>query len=336
MKPSVFKEFTKIAIKHRHSFLVKSAPGVGKTDIITQACNETETRVVVTHPVVSDPTDYKGLPFMIEEKGVKKAEFLPFGDLLELIKATKNTVFFMDDLGQAPPSVQAAVMQLILGRKINSHQVADCVSFLGATNRKEDKAAVTGILEPVKSRFRTIIELEANVEDWIVWAAKNDIPPEMIGFIRWRPELLHNFTPTQDMTNSPCPRTIENVAHWVKAKLPKEMEMEVYEGAAGEGLAAELVGFLKMYRELPDLDEIIKNPEKAKVPTEPNIVYAICAGIARKATSENMENIVKYAGRIPPEFSVLLVRDSVNFNEEVVETEAFINWASDNEDVLVA
>ena len=335
MKPSVFKEFTKIAIAHKHSFLVKSAPGVGKTEIISQACEETQTHVIVTHPVVSDPTDYKGLPFMVEEQGRKKARFLPFGDLEDLIMATENTAFFMDDLGQAPPSVQAAVMQLILGRKINGHEVSDTVSFIGATNRKSDKAAVTGILEPVKSRFRTIIELQADVDDWVAWAARNDIPPEMIGFIRWRPELLHNFTPTQDMTNSPCPRTIENVAHWVKVGLPKEMELEVYSGAAGEGLAGELVGYLRMYRDLPDLDNIIKYPNKAKIDGEPNIMYAICAGVARKATIKNMENIVKYAGRISAEFSVLLIRDAVNFNEEVVETDAFIKWASDHEDVLV-
>ena len=66
---------------------------------------------------------------------------------------------FLDDLGQAPMSVQAAAMQLILARRINGFKISDKVIFMAATNRREDKAGVTGILEPVKSRFAWIVEL---------------------------------------------------------------------------------------------------------------------------------------------------------------------------------
>ena len=91
------------------------------------------------------------MPFVTDGQ----AEFLPFGDLRALIQADKDTVFFLDDLGQAPPTVQAAAMQLILARRINGHHVSDSVTFIAATNRKQDKAGVSGILEPVKSRFAT-------------------------------------------------------------------------------------------------------------------------------------------------------------------------------------
>ena len=83
----------------------------------------------------------------------------------------------MDDLGQAPPAVQAAAMQLILARRINGSLVSDEVCFVAATNRKNDKAGVARILEPVKSRFAAIVELTPCVEEWATWAADREPAP---------------------------------------------------------------------------------------------------------------------------------------------------------------
>ncbi len=208
MKPSDLSNLLSQAIPARMPVLIKGAPGVGKTDIVTQACQATGTELVVSHPVVDEPVDYKGMPAIKDDH----AEFLPFGSLRRLIEAQHPTVYFMDDLGQAPPTVQAAAMQLILARRINGYQVSGQVTFIAATNRKKDKAGVSGILEPVKSRFVTIVELEPDLDDWIRWAALNSVPAELIAFIRFRPQLLFEFAPSVDMTNSPCPRTVHNVA----------------------------------------------------------------------------------------------------------------------------
>jgi MoxR-like ATPase len=171
MKPSELSALLQKTIHARLPILIKGAPGIGKTDIVKQACTRTDTRLIVSHPVVSDPVDYKGFPFVIDNE----AHFLPFGDLNQLITAKHPTVYFMDDLGQAPATVQAAAMQLILERRINGHRVSDLVTFLAATNRKTDRAGVTGILEPVKSRFAAIIELEPDMDDWVWWVIQSKV-----------------------------------------------------------------------------------------------------------------------------------------------------------------
>ena len=98
--------------------------------------------LIITHPVVEDPTDYKGMPAVVQGDGGPTASFLPFGELNRMLSATVPTVVMMDDLGQAPPAVQAAVMQLILARQINGRRISDHVSFIAATNRREDRAEV--------------------------------------------------------------------------------------------------------------------------------------------------------------------------------------------------
>jgi len=335
MKPSEIAPLLDVAIREKLNVLIKGKPGIGKTDLVNQATNKANADLIVSHPVVSDPVDYKGMPCITEVNGEKRAVFLPFGDLEALVKAEKPTVFFMDDLGQAPPAVQAAAMQLLLARRINEHKVSDHVCFLAATNNKEDKAGVAGILEPVKSRFAAIIKLEVDLEDWVGWALVNKLPTELIAFIRFRPGLLDDFKPTHDLTNSSCPRTVENISKWMHAKIPKHQEFEVFSGAAGEGFAAELISFLDIFRSLPNPDTVLMSPDTAEVPTDPAPLYAICGAISARASEQNMERVVRYANRMPDEFSVLMIRDSVKNDAKVADTRHFIEWASAHKDVLI-
>ena len=331
MKPSDLYEFLKTQIPAGNTIMIKGKPGVGKSDIIAQICNELGVDMIIEHPSVADPTDYKGLPFASDGK----AEFLPFGSLRKIIEATEPTVYFLDDLGQASPAVQKATMQLLLARRVNGHKVSDSVVFITATNGHMDRAGVTGILEPVKSRHTTIIELEPDMEDWVKWALKNNVPTELIAFIRFRPNLLMDFQPTNEIKNSPCPRTVANVGRLLNSKIPKHIEFEVYSGAAGEGFAAELMGFLQIYRNLPNPDVVLMKPDKADVPDDPATLYAICGALANRASEANMERLVVYANRLPSEFSVLLIRDSHEINPKIAETRSFIDWVSEHNDVLI-
>lgn len=286
--------------------------------------------MILSHPVVSDPTDYKGLPFA--SKDGETANFLPFGELNRLINAKKPTVFFLDDLGQAPVSVQAAVMQLILARRINGHKVSDQVTFFAATNRKSDMAGVAGLLEPVKSRFASIIELEIDVDNWVQWGIqKGNMPTELMAFARFKPELLEKgFVPSKEIKNSPCPRTFASVGRLQVAGLPADMEYEAFMGAAGEGFATEYCAFLKMYRNLPDLNEIVKNPKGIAIPTAPDVKYAMGSALAAKMDDKNIAAIMVYLERMPGEVQVTCMKEMKLRSPQLMQTKTFIEWATKN------
>ena len=322
------KSTMKVAVKAGLPVLIKGAPGIGKSDIITQVAKELKYDLSISHPVVSDPTDFKGLPGIVNGK----AEFLPFGDLRILINAKKPIIAFLDDLGQAPAVVQAAAMQLILARRVNSHQISDKVIFVAATNRRQDRAGVTGILEPVKSRFATIIQLDVDPDAWIEWAFDNDMPAELIGFINFRPSLLHVEEATSDIVNHPCPRTTAYCGKLINAGID---DVETLSGAVGEACAIELVGFMEIYNSLPNINAILLDPGNAIVPKEPAALYAIVSALADKVTKDNANRILKYGNRLPADFSVLLVRDSIRKEPKIQNTKGFIKWAMLHKDVLL-
>lgn len=312
--------------------LITGKPGIGKSDIVDQAADLIGADLIISHPVVSDPTDYKGLPFLGKDGF---AHFTPFGELQRLIEAKKKTIFFLDDLGQAPIAVQAAAMQLLLARQINGHKISDNVVFVAASNRREDMAGVLGILEPVKSRFFSIIELLPNAEDWRLWAMRHDMPESLISFIRFRPDLIDDFKPTRDLINSPSPRTVAAVGKMQNAGLPKSLEFQLIGGAAGEAFAVEYTAFLKIRRELPDIKTIIKAPTTASVPNAASVQYALSGALGHVVEPKNIENVLTYLDRMPPEISVATMKDAIRRDERLVTCRPVIQWSADKAGLIL-
>lgn len=330
MKPSQLFRLLSNAFKNRLKILIKGAPGIGKTEIVLQAAQTAGAEVVIMHPAVSDPVDFKGLPAIVG----KCAEFLPYGQLRKLIEATATTVCFIDDIGQAPHAVQAALMQLIQQREIDGHRISDHVIFCGATNDNSHMAGVSSILEPVKSRWDTIVELIPDQTEWVRWAAAARLPEQVIAFVMFRgPEAVFAFKPTRDLTNSPTPRTITSAARLFAAGIRNH---HIIAGAAGEGWAAEFLAFVKVYQSIPDPEECLRNPDTAKVPatTDASTLYAIAVAISLRATRDNFDKATRYLKRLPKEHEVFAVMDAINRDGSLNDTNAFISWAEANTTVL--
>jgi hypothetical protein len=325
VNPSQLLELLVAYIQARLPVLVTGAPGIGKSDIIDQAARATGHDLLISHPVVEDPTDSKGLPFPSPDGSV--ARFLPFGDLERALRATTPLLWFLDDLGQASPAVQAAKMQLLLARRIGDHVLPDCVTFVAATNRRNDNAGVSGILDPVISRFATVVELEPSIDDWTAWAVRNGVAAELIAFLRFRPDLLSVKKTSRDIENAPSPRTWGFVAKTM-AVVPKSLELISYAGSVGEGAASELMSFLAIYRELPSPDAILLSPDTAPIPETPAALYAVSSALAAHSTEGNFERVLTYNERLIDEghreFGALLARDAVRRKPELASTHAFI------------
>ena len=323
MNPIKLIEILTDAFSNKEQILVKGEPGIGKTDIIKQACKKIGANLIISHPAVSDPTDYKGLP--VKAADGRHADFLPFGETWEAINAKSLTIWFVDDLGQANETVQKALMQLLLGRRLNGQKLSEEVIFCGATNDVNQRSGVSGLIEPVKSRWDSIVSLEVNADDWSQWAVNNNMPIELIAFLRARPELLLKFEPTKELTNSPCPRTWASVGRRLARGVN---DFELFKGAVGQGAAHEFLAFLKLAKEAPSIDAILADPEGAAIPEEPSLKYLVASALAHKMTKQNITRAFKYLERMPAPFRVMSIRHAMTKNAEICNTKDFILWAS--------
>ena len=166
------------------------------------------------------------------------------------------------------------------------------------------------------------------------WASGNDIATEVLSFIMFRPDLLHQFDPQSKELAFPCPRTWEFVSDIVKTNHPNPKEARtMFRGTVGEGAAVEFSAFLDVFKDLPSPYEVLSNPTQA--PTlegNPSALIALCGSLHRLATKDNMEIITTYAERLQEEVGEFLVTSCVGFQPEVKETRAFVNWAIHHQD----
>lgn len=343
MKPEGIKRVLLKHIAARKPILLTGAPGVGKTDLTKEAAADADNDLIITHPVVEDPTDSKGLPWVSEDK--KSAIFLPFGQLSKLLNATRPTTWLIDDVGQAGPATQAANMQWLLAREVNGHRLPDCVSIIAATNRKQDRAGVQGLLEPVKSRFCTIINVEPDLDQWCHWALKSGIVPAMIvAFLRFKESknesrlLVH--APTTEMTNSPSPRTWTNLAHEYNMGHHPEDVLEVYQGSVGATYGTEFHGFCRFFKEIPCPDALLLKPETAKIPKQPDVLWALVSALVSRVNAANFGRFCVYAERLlksgKGEFAALMFHGSVGACPEVQKSPEFTRIATEHKGLLFA
>ena len=106
-------------------------------------------------------------------------------------------------------------------------------------------------------------------------------------------------------------------------------------GAVGEGAGVEFMAFLKIARELPSPDYVIMHPDEADVPKSPSTLYALCGALSARAGDNTFGNIVRFANRLPAEFSVMMIVDSTTKNRNLVKTKAYIDWSLKHTDVLI-
>ena len=321
-------------LKAREPILLVGPPGVGKTDGMLQAAASLGYDVQVSHPVVEDPTYAAGYPFPAPDH--ESARFLPFGHLARACKATKPLLWFLDDLGQASRATQASYMQLLLGRAVGEHKLPDCVVFAAATNRRTDASGVEGILAAVLSRFATVLQVETHLDDWCAWACTQGIDPRLIAFLRLRPDLLHAFDPTKtrDMEPFPCPRTWAKLDAVLRMPLAVAVRCEAYCGTVGRGAGTEFVAFLDLWGRLPNIDGILLAPDTAPVParSESAVLYALAAGLAYRATAQNVGRVLRYCERLREarceEYAALCIRDTIRRHPAVQNTAEFVTLCS--------
>ncbi len=326
MNPKQIIEALKTVISIKQPAFLWGSPGIGKSQIVKQVANEMKLKVEDIRAVLLDPVDLRGLPYL---KDGKASWAIP-----EFLPTEGEGVLFLDELNAAPPLVQAACYQLVLDRKLGNYEVPEGWAVIGAGNNESDKAIVHRMSTALSNRF-THIEFDIDLNDWVSWALNNKIMIEIVGFLRFRPELLHDFDPKKNEKAFPSPRAWEFVSKILSANPSKEIEYELLKGTIGEGAAGELIAFLQIFRTLPNPDTILLNPQSGNVPSDPATLYALCGALAKKATEQTFNRIMEYGSRLPREFTVLLVRDSIENDKQICNTRAFIEWTTENSDIYL-
>lgn len=307
-------------IAARQRVLFVGPPGCAKTARVAAAAAAAGHDLVVFRASLAERVDLGGCLVPDVAAGVTRA--LPLELLHRLRTTTKPTVLLLDDLGQAPIDVQAAAMVLFDGGALPPH-----VLVWGATNRPGDKAGVSALCEPLRSRFHVKFAIPTpgtedksdgavllgtwkdEVDGWCDWAGDAGFAAEIIAWHRATTgRTLYAWKPVADPGVAlPDFRAWETVGRLWSAKL---RDFRTIAAAIGKAAAAEFVAFAQLADQLPTPQQVWLDPDGAPVPTDPAAQYLIASMLGRAAELKYADALIRYFSRLDRVQGAYCARDA--------------------------
>lgn len=334
------REFLSAQEGHHTPVMLWGPPGVGKSQIIAQVAARHGVPMIDIRLSQMEPSDLRGIPFRIEDR----VEWAIPSMLPDAKRHGPQGILFLDEITSAPPSVSAAAYQLILDRRLGAYQIPESWAIFAAGNRQGDRGVTYTMPAPLANRF-SHFEVEANLDDWVVWAYANNIDERLIGFLRFRPELLFDFDPAHNPVAFPSPRSWE-FAHRALQKFGDhpELLLPTLQACVGPAAGLELNAFIENLDRMPDLDAILRGEEVA-VPREVDLQYAVASALVGRAIRAKGSadardihgHILDYASRFPlKEMGIMLVSDMHRaVGQNLFAVPQFSKWANAVADLML-
>ena len=334
------REFNSTLTGQHTPVMLWGPPGVGKSQIIAEIADRHQVTLIDVRLSQMEPTDLRGIPFRAGEL----VQWSVPAMLPDAQRHGERGILFLDEITSAPPTVAAAAYQLILDRRLGEYRIPPGWVIFAAGNRHGDRGVSFTMPSPLANRF-THYEVEAHLDDWVLWAHANNIDERLIAFLRFRPDLLYDFDPSHNPVAFPSPRSWE----YAHRALQKFFEMpdllaEALQACVGPAAGIELKAFIDNMDQLPDIDGILSG-EKAAVPVAIDLQYGVAAALVRRAMRVKDQpeaqrvygNILLYAKSFPQrEMGVMLVTDMHrSIGRPLFAVPEFADWANAITDLML-
>ncbi len=308
--------------------LLVGSPGIGKTAAVRAAC---VAHGLPLHELLAsncEPTDLAGLPYVVD--GALRRALLP--PLRACVDAPG--VLFLDELTSVPPSVQAPLLRLLLERRAGDVALHPGSVVVGAANRPEECPGGVELSAATVNRLVVLADFAPTIGELQAWFGRLGEPDSRLraeatdfaATLALHPELIELSPPRAALdagTPFASPRAWEHGLRALAAHaeehdrylLPKllpdharnEVGPALLAGAVGEARAAAYLAVRAHRAHLPDADEVLRAPARARVPAERAHQVAALGLVARVARRDAWAAWV-YAARLAPEIAAACAR----------------------------
>ena len=235
-------------------------------------------------------------------------------------------LLFLDEFNSASIAVQAAGYKLILDRMVGQKHLHKRVAVVCAGNLETDGAIVNPMSTAMQSRLAHL-ELVTDVNQWLDWAYENGIHRFITSYIKFKPGNLYAFSPDHTDKTYACSRTWEFANRVLEVTDTDDKDLlPMLAGVLSEGVAREFIGFTKIDKDLPKITQIMESPNSIRVPDEPSVLFALTGSISHHANKDNLAPLITYIKRLPKEFQVVTLRETVRRQKELVGHPAMQEW----------
>ncbi|MCA9621463.1 MAG: hypothetical protein KC731_20720, partial [Myxococcales bacterium] len=168
--------------------------------------------------------------------------------------------------------------------------------------------------------------LEPSAEAWLAWAARSDLHPLVLAFVRARPDRLFETPPSDATPAYPTPRAWHMLSDAL-GSVSEELWPALAAGSVGDRAGAEFSSFAKRALLAPKLEDLAAGT--ARVPDDPDLVYFLGAScLGRLGSTRESDGLVaakalSALGQTSMEVAVWTVDAALRRSETTPAKEAF-------------
>ncbi|MEU4732908.1 MoxR family ATPase [Streptomyces sp. NPDC023588] len=300
-RPDSQLEALTLAVAADLPVLLWGEPGIGKTAALTQLAATLDLPLTTVIASVHEPSDFSGLPIVGDDPAEQGVPMAPPDWAVRLVKAGRG-LLFLDELSTAPPAVQAALLRLVLERRIGALQLPPGVRIVAAANPRSSAADGWELSPPLANRF---VHLQWTHDHEVVvrglggtWpvatlprldpgklpAAVDFARRAVCGLLAARPALVHRLPSNEARRGGawPSPRswdmTVCLIAFATAAGSSREVLSSLVRGTVGDGPGLELLASMDRM-DLPDPEVLLADPAAAVLPERGDLRQAVLDGV---------------------------------------------------------
>ncbi|GAA2741986.1 AAA family ATPase [Kitasatospora cinereorecta] len=300
-RPDTQLEALTLAVAADLPVLLWGEPGIGKTAALTQLAAALDLPLTTVIASVHEPSDFSGLPVLGDDPAEQGVPMAPPDWAVRLVKAGRG-LLFLDELSTAPPAVQAALLRLVLERRIGALTLPPAVRIVAAANPRSSAADGWELSPPLANRF---VHLQWTHDPEVVvrglggtWplATLPRLDPERLadavdfarravcGLLAARPALVHRLPSTETRRGGPWPSprswemTLRLIAFATAAGSARDVLSQLVRGTVGDGPGLELLASLDRM-DLPDPEAVLADPLGAELPERGDLRQALLDGV---------------------------------------------------------
>lgn len=300
-RPDTQLEALALAVAADLPVLLWGEPGIGKTAALTQLAADLDLPLTTVIASVHEPSDFSGLPIIGDDPAENGVPMAPPDWAVRLVRAGRG-LLFLDELSTAPPAVQAALLRLVLERRIGNIRLPRGVRIVAAANPRSSAADGWELSPPLANRF---VHLQWTHEHDVVvrglggtWphATLPRLAPEKLSeavafarravcvLLAARPALVHQLPSAETRRGGPWPSprswemTLRLTAFATAAGSSREVLSLLVRGTVGDGPGFELLAGLDRM-DLPDPEALLADPASAALPERGDLRQAVLDGV---------------------------------------------------------
>src|SRR4051812_14684852 len=151
-RPDPQLEALTLAVSADLPVLLWGEPGIGKTAALNQLADALDLPLTTVIASVHEPSDFSGLPIVGDDPAVQGVPMAPPDWAVRLARAGRG-LLFLDELSTAPPAVQAALLRVVLERRVGALKLPPGVRIVAAANPRSSAADGWELSAPLANRF---------------------------------------------------------------------------------------------------------------------------------------------------------------------------------------